>query len=91
MDVDFGANSADKIYALFKNYNGTYNAATTFELTDEAKELYKGDDGTEVGMYGGNLPFSSKMQAPQITKCDVAPKTTDDGKLSVDIEVKAAE
>lgn len=62
-----------------------------FELTDEAKSKYLGTDGTQVGIYGGVLPFTSTPSNPQITKCNVAAKSTADGKLSVDIEVKAAE
>ena len=76
---------------VFKSYKGTYNDAMSFELTDEAKTKYVGVDGTELGIYGGSLPFSSKVLSPQITKCDVAQKTTADGKLSVDIEVKGVE
>lgn len=64
---------------------------TFYELTDEAKSNYLGNDGTEIGIYGGNMPFSPRILIPQITKCDVSAKTTVDGKLSVDIEVKAAE
>ena len=64
---------------------------TFYELMDDAKNFCVGNDGTEVGLYGGNLPFSTHILSPQITKCNVAAKTTVDGKLSVDIEVKAAE
>ena len=75
----------------FKTYTGTYNDNETFELTDAAKAQYKGSDGTEVGIYGGSLPFDPTPTNPQITKCNVASKSTADGKLSVDIEVSAAE
>ena len=61
------------------------------DLTDEAKATYLGSDGTPVGMYGGPLPFSLTPTYPQITKMNVASKTTADGKLSVDIEVSAAQ
>lgn len=63
-----------------------FKEGTFFQLTDEAKQ-YLGDDGTEVGIYGGSLPFDPTPTNPQITKFNVAPKTTADGKLSVDIEV----
>ena len=52
---------------------------------------YLGTDGTQVGVYGGNLAYDENPTIPQITKCNVASKSTADGKLSVDIEVKAAE
>lgn len=79
---------------LFKTYTGAALDnldSETFELTDEAKTQYLGTDGTEVGIYGGNLPFDPTPSNPQITKCNVAAKSTADGKLSVDIEVNAAE
>lgn len=68
-----------------------YNDNLDFELTDEAKTNYLGTDGTQVGIYGGNMPFSSTPTNPQITKCNVAAKSTADGKLSVDITVGGAE
>lgn len=61
------------------------------DLTDEAKAEYLGGDGTPVGMYGGTLPFNTTPSYPQITKMNVANKTTADGKLSVEIEVSAVE
>lgn len=76
---------------VFKTYTGSYNDDETFELTDEAKAKYLGADKTQVGIYGGNLPFDPTPTNPQITKCNVASKSTADGKLSVDIEVSAAE
>lgn len=71
--------------------NALFKDNTSYELTDEAKAEYVGIDGTEMGIYGGNLPYETRILSPQITKCNVAAKTTADGKLSVDIEVKAAE
>lgn len=61
------------------------------DLTDESKTKYLGTDGTPVGMFGGAMPFSLTPTYPQITKMNVANKTTADGKLSVEIEVSAME
>lgn len=81
------------IFKTYKDFNTTnlISDSETFELTDEAKAKYLGVDGTQVGIYGGNLPYNEQPSTPQITKCNVAAKSTADGKLSVDIEVKAAE
>mgnify|MGYP004505043253 CR=1 FL=1 len=77
---------------LFKTYKGgNFNDSDSFELTDEAKTKFLGTDGTQVGIYGGMLPYDPTPSNPHITKCNVAAKSTADGKLSVDIEVKAAE
>ena len=63
----------------------------SYELTDAAKNLVTGTDGTEVGIYGGAYPYNPIPDYPRITKFNVANKTTADGKLSVDIEVKSVE
>lgn len=83
------------ISTIFKTYNTTTSKtyvsdAYNFELTETAANTYLGLDGTQVGMYGGNLVYDENPTIPQITKCNVAAKSTADGKLSVDIEVKAA-
>ena len=57
-----------------------------FELSDAAKAVYKGDDGKEVGIYGGMHPYSSTLSIPQFTKANVAKKAVN-GKLSVNIEL----
>lgn len=76
---------------VFKDFTGNYSEEEQFELADEAKTTLLGTDGTEVGMHGGVLPYDTTPSYPQITKMNVANKTTADGKLSVEIEVSAAE
>ena len=61
------------------------------DLTDEAKAKYLGIDGTPVGQFGGMIPYNMTPSYPQITKMNVAAKTTADGKLSVEIGVSAAQ
>ena len=58
-----------------------------FELSDEAKQIYKGNDGTVVGVWGGTTPFNMTPTNPRISKCDIVPKVDASGKLSVTIEV----
>ena len=84
-------NQMSTFQAVFKDFTGTYYDNTTFELTDEAKGKFLGIDGTQVGIFGGNFPFDPTTSNPHITKCNVAAKSTADGKLSVDIEVNGAE
>lgn len=79
---------------VFKTWTGSSLAnfkTERLELTDEAKTKYLGSDGTQISIYGGSIPFDPRPSNPQITKLNVASKSTADGKLSVDIEVKAAE
>lgn len=69
--------------------NVDYNDDNDYRLTDAVRELIKGTDGTELGIYGGSLPYDPTPTNPQITKFNVAAKSTADGKLSVDIEVNS--
>lgn len=80
------------IDGVFKTFRvNAYNEEETFELLDDVKTKYLGTDSTQIGIHGGSYPYSSITTNPQITKCIVAPRSTADGKLSIDIEVKAGE
>ncbi len=59
------------------------------QLTDEAAAEYLGNDGTQVGMYGGATPFTITPSCPQITSSEVAPQSDANGKLNVKITVEA--
>lgn len=84
--------------SIFETFDFTYYESDEESLSDtewfklsEKGKTYLGDDGKEVGIYGGNMPFDPRTTTPQITKCNVAAKSTADGKLSVDIEVSGIE
>ena len=87
----YGVVKEADIATIFKTFRGTYSDTETFELTDEAKAQYLGTDGTEVGIYGGSLPFTTESSLPKIKKFNVASKSTEDGKLKVEIEVSGVE
>lgn len=77
---------------LFTDFSGgTYKEGQNYKLTDDAKTKFLGTDGKEVGLYGGILPYDPTPSYPQITKMNASNKTTADGKLSVEIEVNAAQ
>lgn len=87
----YGVVKEADIATIFKTFRGTYSDTETFELTDEAKAQYLGTDATEVGIYGGSLPFTTESSLPKIKKFNVASKSTEDGKLKVEIEVSGVE
>ena len=90
-NIPNSTNSEAEYASVFKTFTGTYSDSELFELTDEAKATYLGLDGKEVGIYGGMMPYSSVPTNPQITKCNVASKSTPDGKLSVDITIGSSD
>ena len=61
-----------------------------FILTEEAQQTYLGNDGTQVGIHGGALPMDPIPDNLLVTKCNIAPKTTPTGKLSIEIQVSTA-
>lgn len=79
--------TSDERFAYLRGYNDSKD----YRLTDQNRDVLKATDGGEIGIYGGSLPYSAIPTNPQITKFNVASRTTADGKLSVDIEVKSGE
>lgn len=79
--------TSDERFAYLRGYDDSKD----YKLTDQNRNVLKATDGGEIGIYGGSLPYSAIPTNPQITKFNVASKTTADGKLSVDIEVKSGE
>lgn len=88
--IDLTTNSTSVHYHDITSVATLFKDGTFYELKDEYKSFIT-TDGKEIGIYGGNLGFSQVTNTPQITKFNVAPKTSADGKLSVEIEVAGIE
>ena len=58
-----------------------------YRLTPTAAQTYLGTDGSQVGIWGGPMPWQTTAENPTITRCQVANRSTPDGKLSVEIDV----
>lgn len=52
--------------SIFKTFNGTYTEGETFELQDNISNTLLGSDSTQIGIYGGALPFNSRVTDPRI-------------------------
>lgn len=72
---------------VFASYSSGPSVGETFELTDAAKEAYIGTDGTQIGMQGGNYPYTTTVQYPIITKFNSDSQTNKAGKLNIEVEV----
>lgn len=71
---------------VFKTFNGS-TEGENFELVDSIAANCLGTDGTQIGIYGGSMPFDPHVTSPLIKRINVANRSTSDGKLEVDIEV----
>ena len=67
--------------------NEVFTGEDNYVLTPTAAQTYLGTDGTQVGIWGGPMPWTTTAENPTITRCQVAGRSTADGKLSVEIEV----
>ena len=72
---------------VFETFDGTISFDNIYQLKEEIATSFLGNNGTEVGIYGGMMPYTTRLSYMKIKRCDVAPQSTVDGKLSVDIEV----
>lgn len=79
--------TAGKASEVFVTYSATPQAGETFELKNIAKATYRGTDGTQIGMQGGNYPYTTTVQYPIITKFESSPQTTKEGILNIEVEV----
>ncbi len=80
-------NSTMATPAVFSNFNLDAMNPERYVLTDSAQAAYPGSDSTQIGLYGGYMPYSTSSTYPVISRLNVAHQTTADGQLSVDIQV----
>ena len=81
----YSNNGSNKVLADYSALLST--TSWPFTLTESGAATYLGGDGTQVGIHGGALPFDPIPDNLLVTTCNIAPKTTADGKLSVEIKV----
>ena len=71
---------------VFQSFNGS-TEGDDFRLLDNVANTYLGTDGTQIGIYGGTMPFDPHVTSPLIRRITVAPRSNANGQLPVDIEV----
>lgn len=71
---------------VFQSFNGS-TEGDDFRLLDNIANTYLGTDGTQIGIYGGTMPFDPHVTSPLIRRITVAPRSNANGQLPVDIEV----
>lgn len=74
---------------MFIDHADIYEDANNCVLTEEAASTYLGQDGTQVGLYGGMTPYSLVPTYPQIVENNIAAQSTADGILKVSVKVAA--
>jgi hypothetical protein len=84
----------DSYSDVFETYDGNDNVLSgtiteRFILNSDFATSFLGNDGTEVGLYGGLAPYNPRPNYMVLKQCNVASQSTVDNKLSVEIQVVA--
>lgn len=82
------------IEKVFKQVPATYNVyepTNDYALTDSIATNILGEDGTQIGIYGGVAPYSQVVRYPRFTKFNVDAQASEEGKLKVEVEVAVGE
>ena len=81
-------NVAMSLSDVFENWGGaSFIDLKKYVLKSSVSDSIQGFDGSEVGIFGGFMPFDWRPSYNIFKRFNVANRTTADGKLSVDIEV----
>lgn len=83
----YNCNAYNSYSDVFETFNGNFSYDEPFILKEEIATGFLGNDGSEVGIHGGIMPYTSRPSYMVIEQCNVANRSTIDGKLSVEIEV----
>ena len=84
----YGHFGGHDIYELVADWNKEYiSFDNIYQLKNSIATSFLGHDGTEVGIYGGVMPYRTRPNYMIIKNCNVAGRTNDDNKLSVEIEL----
>ena len=79
--------TVDSYEDVFETFAGEVTYNNSYQLKEEIATSFLGNDGTEVGIYGGMRPYHPRPPYMIINSINVAGRTTDDNKLNVEIEL----
>lgn len=91
-NIQYNSESEDSknaYYGIFVDYKSNDIDAYSCHLNDEQASEQLSNDGTQIGIYGGETPFTDVPSNPQITSKQIAKQSDANGKLSVKITVEA--
>ena len=71
---------------VFQTFVGDFSFEEEFLLTEDAA-AFETTDGTEVGIYGGNMPYSNIPFYMVRKRTTVSNRSNPDGTLNVEIEI----
>jgi len=79
------SNPYEAVYQTFRG--GDFNFAEAYLLLDVIATGFPTTNGTEVGIHGGNVPYTSRPFYQMLRTVNVPQHSNTEGKLNVEIEV----
>ena len=81
-------NVAMEVSDVFETWNGSTLSfdPNTYKLKANVANSVLGNDGTQVGIFGGDFPFSFTPSYSVIKRLDVPNRTDENGMLNIDVE-----
>lgn len=77
----------NKTFFAEEGEDGTYAPYKTFAL--RYPDLYRGTDGTEIGLHGGTYAWNKIPCIPRITECTIDTKDAANGTIKLSIKAEA--
>ena len=77
----------DELTDVFETFEGDYTYEEPFILKSDIATTFLGNDGTEVGIYGGFMPFTSRPSYQIVKHYNVPNKSDAQGHLNVGLEL----
>lgn len=72
---------------VFETFDGTISYENIYQLKNSVATGFLGHDGTEVGIYGGIMPYKTRPSYMIMKNCNVAGQTDENKKLNVEMEL----
>lgn len=79
--------TVDNYDDVFATFAGDVTYDNIYQLNSNIVNTFLGNDGTQVGIYGGIMPYNVRPTYQIIKTINVAGRTTGDDKLGVQIEL----
>lgn len=76
---------------VFETFDGNISYDNIYQLNNSIASSFLGNDGTEVGIYGGMIPYKPRPSYMILKSCNVASQTNENKKLSVEMELLGPE
>ena len=89
--TNYNCMEVNELSEVFETFNGNFSYEEAYILKEEIATGFLGDDGTEVGIHGGYIPYAPRPSYQIVRHYSVPKKSDNEGHLNVEIEVYTEE